>query len=376
MNTRERFVRVLTGQEVDRVPFMKVFGVGKGAQEWEKTEPGLTGRMDDLLSFEGTYRGWQITQVKVGLTGVGDALVLEEDADKLIKKTDDGKVVLQRKNGDFHSQVLEWAVKDRNDWDRIKTRYLQADDPTRFPSDWPAHVERFRARDYPLQLTHSGVYGFPRTLMGDVGLAYAFYDDPALVHDIMNTYTDMAIKIWERQVRDVDFDLIECWEDMASNHGSFISPDTFRTFLKPQYRKIAGFAEAHGIPIILVDSDGFIEDLAGLMLESGVNAMYPFEAQAGNDVARVRARYPTLGVIGGLDKNCMARDRAAIEGEMEKARAWIQLGRYIPGPDHGVLSDVTWENYRYFMQRLREVVLTTTPGREPRRGSAQAVPQS
>ena len=26
MNTRERFVGTLTGQEVDRIPFMKVFG--------------------------------------------------------------------------------------------------------------------------------------------------------------------------------------------------------------------------------------------------------------------------------------------------------------------------------------------------------------
>ena len=82
--------------------------------------------------------------------------------------------------------------------DRIKTRFLHADDPTRFPSDWPAHVEQFGSREYPLQLTHSGVYGFPRILMGDVGLAYAFYDDPTLVHDIMDTYTDMAIKIWEK----------------------------------------------------------------------------------------------------------------------------------------------------------------------------------
>jgi len=30
-------------------------------------------------------------------------------------------------------------------------------------------------------------------MMGDINLAYAFYDDPELVHDIMDSYTDMAI---------------------------------------------------------------------------------------------------------------------------------------------------------------------------------------
>ena len=40
MNHRERFVRTLTGQDVDRVPFIKVFG-GKNAivPGWEKECP-------------------------------------------------------------------------------------------------------------------------------------------------------------------------------------------------------------------------------------------------------------------------------------------------------------------------------------------------
>ena len=31
----------------------------------------------------------------------------------------------------------------------------------------------------------------------------------------------------------------------------------------------------------------------------------------------------------------------------------------IPGPDHFPLSNVSWEHYRYFMERLREVVMET-----------------
>ncbi len=52
-----------------------------------------------------------------------------------------------------------------------------------------------------------------------------------------------------------------------------------------------------------------------------------------------------------------------MDREVEKARAHIRLGRYIPGPDHFVLSNVTWPDYRYFMERLREVVMETTPGK-------------
>lgn len=49
-------------------------------------------------------------------------------------------------------------------------------------------------------------------------------------------------------------------------------------------------------------------------------------------------------------------------------RAHIHKGRFIPGPDHFVLSDVTWEGYRNVMERLREVVLETKPGSQELHG--------
>ena len=363
MNHRERFVRTLTGQEVDRVPFIKVFG-GTNAivPGWEKDYPGISRSIDEILQFEGAYRGWQIAPVNMDLSQVGEAEILEENRSRIVRRRGEGTVEIIQKAGDFHHQTIEWPVKSRKDWERIKERHLQAEDPERFPEDWKEYVARFRTRDYPLQLTHRGVYGFARNMMGDVHLAYAFYDDPELVHDIMDSYTDMAIAVWSKMVADTDFDLIECWEDMASRNGSLISPALFREFMKPNYLKIARFAKEHGVRIILVDSDGYIEELTAWMLESGVTALYPYEVQAGNDVGSVLDRFPTLGVIGGLDKNVMAKGKQEMDCEIEKARELIRKGRYIPGPDHFVLSDVSWDHYRYFMERLREVVMTTKPG--------------
>ena len=48
---------------------------------------------------------------------------------------------------------------------------------------------------------------------------------------------------------------------------------------------------------------------------------------------------------------------------MERARALIRNGRCIPGPDHFVLENVTSEGYKKFMRRLREVIMTTVPGK-------------
>ena len=363
MNTRERFVRTLTGQDVDRVPFMKVFG-GRNAivPRWEDEFPGAGERIDEILGFEGEHRGWARTDVNIFLGQRGKPEILEETDEHFVQRFADGWTEIITKGRDYHHQTIGWPVQSRADWIRVKERHLQADDPERFPTDWEAKVESYRQRDYPLQLTHRGVFGFPRLVMGDARLFYAFYDEPDLVHDIMDTYTDTIIALWDKQIGQIEFDLIEVWEDMAWKSGALVSPQVFREFMTPNYRKIANYAKSHGIPIILVDSDGYIENLSELMWEAGVIAMYPYEAQSGNDVLRVRQRFPEMGIVGGLNKNVMAQDKEAIDAEMKRARRYIEAGRYIPGPDHFVLSDVSWENYRYFMEQLREVVLTTKPG--------------
>lgn len=361
MNTRERFVRALTGQEVDRVPFIKVFGgTNTVMPAWEKEFPGISKCIDKILGFEGEYRGWQITPINMGFCGIDKTIVIEETDTKVIQKKGDGTVeMIYKGDKNSFSHIIEWPVKACKDWSRLKEQYLRPEDPGRFPENWKDYVNEYRRRDYPLQLTHGGVYGFARTVLGDENLAYAFYDEPEMVHDIMNTYTDMCIAIWEKMTCDVEFDLIECWEDMAYNGGVLISPDIFREFIKPNYIKIADFAREHDIKIILVDSDGNIEKLTELMLESGVTAMYPYEVQAGNDAGKMIDKYPILSIIGGLDKNVMDRGKDAIDLEMEKARRLIKKGRFIPGPDHFPVN-ASWDSYRYFMERLREVVMSTT----------------
>ena len=363
LTTRERFVRTLTGQDTDRVPFMKIFGgTNDVLPAWERDYPGLHTYIDELLGFEGGYRGWRITPVNFDLCGEIETEVLSEDAQSAVIRYSYGKVVRQNKGTDYHQHTLEYPVKSREDWDRIKSRYLDPADPRRLPPHWEHYVEMYRQRDYPLQLTGGGVYGFARNMMGVEALCYAFYDDPELVHDIMDSYMDFCCRLWERLCDGVAFDLIESWEDMASKNGSIISPAIFEEFLAPNFQKMRHFADAHRIPLVLVDSDGNINALARQMHANGVNAMYPFEVGAGCDPFRVLRELPGMAALGCLEKNACALGEEAIEEQMERARRLIRQGRCIPGPDHFVLENVSFPQYKRFMNRLREVVLTTSPG--------------
>jgi len=364
MNTRERFVRVLTGKDVDRVPFIKLFG-GTNAviNIWGNKYPLLHTYIDDLLGFEGTYRGWNVAPVNVRLCGVPEADTVEyKSATETRVRHGDGSLTVHiSRDGHYFNHIAEYPVKCCGDWQRIKDNWLDPGDPRRFPvpGDWQNYINIFNNRDYPLQLTCGGVYGFARNMLGDETLCIMMYEDPELVQDIINTYIDMCIAIWKKMVKDIQFDLIECWEDMAYKSGSIISKKHFDEFLTPQYQRICDFAGEANIPLVLVDSDGNTMKLAEWMAEAGVNCMYPFEVQSGNDVPYIRKYLPEMGCIGGLDKECMARDKNAIDTELEKARQLIPLGKFIPGPDHFVLENVPFENYEYFMRGLKRVVLET-----------------
>ena len=75
-----------------------------------------------------------------------------------------------------------------------------------------------------------------------------------------------------------------------------------------------------------------------------------------SQVAPWREQYGSglLGV-GGVDKRVFARDRAAVDAEIERQRPLVDLGGYLPCPDHRIPSDAEWDLVRYYGERMRAV---------------------
>ncbi|MCL2703193.1 MAG: hypothetical protein FWE91_06260 [Defluviitaleaceae bacterium] len=57
--------------------------------------------------------------------------------------------------------------------------------------------------------------------------------------------------------------------------------------------------------------------------------------------------------IGGMDKRAFAADYAAVDREIERLRPIVELGGYIPCPDHLIAPDAIWENVRYYCEKMR-----------------------
>jgi uroporphyrinogen decarboxylase len=194
--------------------------------------------------------------------------------------------------------------------------------------------------------------------MGVEQLLVTYYDDPELIRD-MNAYlTDFWIAIYDQIIAQVKPDAAVLWEDMCYKTGPLISPALFREFMLPYYKKLTGFFRDHGIDIVLLDTDGNLSQLIPLFIEGGITALYPFEVAAGMDVVEVRKTYPRLGILGGIDKRKIAESRVAIDEELgARLPFMLQFPGYIPYVDHLVPPDVSWQNFTYYRQRVKEMVL-------------------
>lgn len=285
--------------------------------------------------------------------------LLEEDEEYKTYIDSYGIKTKIRKKGTSAPMLLSFPIANRRDFERYKEHY-DKDYSKRLPKNWDALTRTLRKRDYPIRLGGYpfGFFGFPRHLMGVQGFFLTLYDDPTLVREINEFFLHFVMEYWAGILEKIAPDCVLIWEDMAGKTGSMISPVMFREFMLPYYLRIVDFVHQYGVKNIFVDSDGFIEELIPLWVEAGVTGIFPIEVQSGNDIIRIRGKYPQLQLLGGVDKRVLIAGSSEedIDGELRKVEKVLKTGGYIPHIDHHVPDDACWENFRYYRNRLNEII--------------------
>jgi len=247
---------------------------------------------------------------------------------------------------------LKCPVENREDWKAMMKRY-DSNATERLPENLQDLVEPLKNRTNYLQPYFNGPYWQLREWMGFEGLSMMFYDDPVLVKDMIAFWEDYVLRLMERLFEVVIPDGIEINEDMAYKQMSMLSPDMVREFLLPTWKRWGNAIRKAGVPIYNVDSDGYVGELIPLWIEAGINCNGPVEVAAGNDIVKFRKEFgKEMAYTGGVDKRLIAKGGIHIEQEIERLRPVIEGGGFIPGCDHAVPHDVSWNNYVYYVKLL------------------------
>lgn len=280
--------------------------------------------------------------------------------------------IRQKKLQDRTSMALwlEYPVKNRKDWEKIKEERLNINSISKRWNNYiinkywgkslDAFIRKVKNRTFPLHCLHGpvGFFGSLRYLFGEK-LFLLYYDDPGLIKDVARHLCDLWIMMVEEVTSKIDFDLAGFWEDMCYKNASLISPSIFKEFMSPYYKKLINYIKTKGINLFCVDSDGHLDELIPLFLEVGINIIYPFEQQANNDLIEIRKKYPDLRIWGGINKNEISKSKKHIDKELEKISWLIKQGGYIPFCDHSIPPNVSWENWTYYRNKLNNIIDTT-----------------
>ena len=364
----ERLYNFFMYQSVDRTPDIE-FGywpqtirrwVGEGLAvnlSPEEQEMMFLDKLDDFFCFD-TY-GHSIS-ISTGMNPQFPEETIEEQGDTTLMRGRDGIIALRYLNDVDRSSIphfIEFPVKKKEDWNKLKTRY-RIDDSTRLPRDKDVDDAREAVTEGKMIGVHFvGFYGQLRNWMGMENLSYAFYDQPEMVRDMVDHWSTLCNMQLERLPPDIPIDYVSWWEDMAGKNGPLVSPTIFREFLQPGYHRVMEEAKKRGCVLSHVDCDGNPHDIVGNWLEEGVNVMFPLEVQAGVDPLAWRKEFGReLRFRGGINKYSLVEGGKAIDAEFERIKPLFESGGLIPHLDHLVPPDIPYKHYLDYLDKKRKFI--------------------
>ena len=352
---RERYIAHSLGEFTGREMFVELFGPLMALEdEWRaqgasESEIGMTAFGFDYVLKTGL-------SVRCGaMTGI-EPRVISDSAEETISVDAMGRKVRLCKKSATIPLPLEYPVKSMDDWLRIKKWYEFSEERV----DRELIMRQKALHDNGYLTIHSVPGGFdePRELMGEENLCIACYEEPELIRDMLETIADTSIKVMERVGGIVPIDILSVHEDMAGKSGPLFGPKQVYEFMQPYYAKVWDCAKSFGAKIFSQDSDGNMEPVIDAMLDCGVNCMYPCEPNAGMDMVKIRRKYGNrLCIKGGIDKFALRKGRQAIDRELEYKICPETLGGGVVfGLDHRIPNGVNIDDYRYYVNRARELL--------------------
>jgi uroporphyrinogen-III decarboxylase len=92
----------------------------------------------------------------------------------------------------------------------------------------------------------NGFYWRAREWMGTEALSLAWYDQPSLMHEMMEFYADFIIETSRPVLEKVAVDYFVLNEDMSMKSGPPLGPHTYRTFILPHLKRLVTFLREFG----------------------------------------------------------------------------------------------------------------------------------
>jgi len=240
-------------------------------------------------------------------------------------------------------------------------RRLDPNDPKRLPRNWNRMVRSLETEDSVRMLrVHRGLF----LSMGVIGwnrfneLMMLLVKEPDVVRSAMRIQGEFSAALTERVLQDIEVDAAIFSEPIGGNDRPLISPAMYDDIVLTSYEPILKVLKRYGVETIIFRTYANARILIPKILRRGFNCLWACEVNIeAMDYRSLRREFgKNLRLIGGIDLDALRRGKQAIHRELnEKIPPLLAEGGYIPLADGRVRDDVSFENYRYYRQRLLQL---------------------
>lgn len=348
LTDRERFRRQLARQPVDRCFNMEFGYWADNFRLWPIfRDHGIKDNFeaDLFLNFDRQYTVWTPWM----LPAFPEQEIRRTATTRILRNSDGLIAEVPLDGHDTIPHFLEATVKTPADWAEVKATRFDRAHPGRKPDIAALLQEHPLDRDYPLGVWCGSMIGKIRDMLTVEGLAYACYDYPAMVEDMVETSCVLVEDFLDAVLPHLQFDFAAGWEDICYKSGPLVSVEFFRDIVVPRYQRISRKLRAHGIETWWIDCDGDVRPLIPHFLAGGVNTMFPWEVNSAGHPGASLDRWPELRIMGGVDKLVLGRGRAEIRALLESLAPYVARGGFIPFCDHRCPPNVDPDDYLYYL---------------------------
>lgn len=346
MTSRERVRMALEHKEPDRVPIQDSIWSAT-VSRWHKE-----GLPEEIPVSE--YFDFEIVGFGADLSPRFPIKVLERNETYIVETTPYGGVRKNFRDYSTTPEIIDWPIKSKEDWYRIKDR-LQPD-ITRV--DWVSSLNAYnRAYEDGKFITYNAAMGYDlfQSYIKTEELLVILIEDPEWAKDMFRTHAILLIEMAKIMMEHgFKFDGAFLFNDMGYRNGLLFSPKTYQRVLQETDAMVCEFFHKHNMPVIL-HSCGNVKELIPYLIEAGFDCLQPLEVKAGMDLLELKPKFgDKIAFMGGIDVRKMT-DPIAIEEEISrKFEVAKKGGGYIYHSDHSIPKNVSFEDYKHVIELVKK----------------------
>ena len=364
MKSIDRIKATFKGEKIDRIGIVDYYW-GETIKRWKKQgmdsdRPDCYFDHDIIYFFFDPRFGFEERAIdedndyKVIYTVDGETLKIPKNEDNIIAKSDAVGI------------PIDYTIKTREDWEKYK--HLYKAEEWRLHSNPPLSGSWFGIKDlddfknrYNMAtdddkfkcLVFREPYECIREIMGTDLILLKMAEDPEWIKEMLRHNLDITLGMVDL-VNDlgIPMDGYWVWGDIAFNKGMFFSPQMYREILMPFHAELF----SHLGEYMIYHTDGNVEKVLPLLVETGIKGLNPIEIKAGNNFFNIVDEYGDKIVLtGGVDARILCtNDKGKIDEEVKIKIEYAKHEKYIFHSDHSIPYDVTLDTYKFVIEKVKD----------------------